>query len=52
MRYLITGDFEPFFTKWYEYENHYAEGMIIYDLKDNVYSTDGKTWQEIQFDHL
>lgn len=49
MRYLITfsdGSY-PFFTKWYDYENHYTEGMTIFDLSLLTYSTNGKDFVEI-----
>jgi len=53
MQYLITlPNNKPFLTKWYVYDNHYTEGMIIYDLVNFVYSEDGKTWKEINIDHL
>lgn len=43
MQYLITiPGHEPFTTKWYQYENHYTEGMVVYDLIN----------QEIVIDHL
>jgi len=58
MRYLITGIFEDkkyaFFTDWFESENHYMidQKMIVSDLANNLYTTDGITWNEIEFDHL
>jgi len=55
MRYLITNNkSKPFFTKWYDYENHYCEdiNMIVYDLYSGKYTKDGKNWFEIQSDHL
>jgi hypothetical protein len=53
MRYLITSDTNPpFLTKWYEYENHYTEGMTIYDFGHNKYTTNGIDWHDIDIDHL
>lgn len=56
MRYLITTKEanEPFFTQWFEPENHFNGdlGMIVYDLLKFKYTTDGKTWNDIEFDHL
>ena len=56
MRYLITteGTHPPFFTKWFEPENHFNKdlGMVVYDLHEEMYTTDGVTWNEILVDHL
>jgi hypothetical protein len=56
MRYLITTQcaHPPFFTAWYVYENCYAVelGMVVYDLHKSLYTKDGKTWEEIEVDHL
>lgn len=53
MRYLITTIEEtPFLTEWFEPENHFSEGMVVYDLYKNKYMTDGKTWLTIEYDHL
>ena len=48
MRYLVQPQDEPpLFTEWFTVENCYAEGMIVYDLSNNLYTTDGKRWEEI-----
>ena len=56
MRYLITTKEiqSPFLTDWFEPENHFNSdvGMIVYDLHKNQFTTDGKTWKEIEVDHL
>ena len=55
MRYLVTTlDQPPFLTKWYQFENHFVEGvgMIIYDLADKTFTKDGTTWEPIEFDRL
>jgi len=53
MQYLIQPiDSEPFFTKWFEPENNFMPGMIVYDMHNLTYSTDGKVWKEIEIDHL
>ena len=56
MRYLITteGTHPPFFTKWFEPENHFNKdlGMVVYDLHEEMYTTDGITWNEISVTHL
>ena len=55
MRYLITTKNElPFITKWFEFENNFNPNieMIIYDLVECRFSVDGKTWNDIEIDHL
>lgn len=52
-QYLITGeDIEPFTTELFEYENHYQDGMVVYDLHSQGYTTDGKNWKQYETDHL
>ena len=53
MTYLILPkDSEPFTTDWFDAENNYVEGMIVFDLVNWSYTTDGKNWKYITFDHL
>lgn len=53
MRYLIiTQDKKSFITKWFEYENHYQEGMIVIDGELGKISFDGVSWEDIEEDHL
>ncbi|MAO66221.1 MAG: hypothetical protein CL666_14595 [Balneola sp.] len=43
---------EPFMTQWFEKENHWREGMTVFNLHSGRYSTDGEEWKEIERDHL
>lgn len=53
MQYLITlKDNEPFVTNYYDYENHYIDGMTVYNLLNYTYTTDGINWDGITEDHL
>lgn len=55
MRYLVTADpIIPFFTDNFDAENHFAPqiGMVVYDLFDNRFMFDGKTWYDIPNDTL
>ena len=53
MKYLVTiKGSTPFLTKWFDIENNYMEGMIVYDLAKLEYTTDGENWNEIEIDHL
>lgn len=51
--YLITIPNEPpFVTTYYDFSNHFVEGMVIYNLATLRYSYDGKTFIDINQDHL
>ena len=55
MRYLITTEgSSPFLTAWFDPENNFNPDlkMVVYDLMKRVYTTDGKTWLDIEIDHL
>jgi hypothetical protein len=56
MRYLITTNekHQPFLTKWFDPENHFNPdiGMIVYDLVEEKFTTDGVNWNDILIDHL
>ena len=55
MRYLITTNHaEPFFTKWFDPENHWIKGveMIVYDLNNYSYTKNGTDWIRIEIDNL
>jgi len=56
MRYLITtkDTYGPALTDWFDPENHFNPDleMVVYDLLKYKYTTDGKTWHDIEVDHL
>jgi hypothetical protein len=53
MRYLVTFEsVTPFFTHYFDAENHFIDGMTVYDLVQRKYTTDGKTWNDIEIDVL
>lgn len=60
MRYLVIHVFTEsekpvaFRTEWFEPENNFnpEAGMIVFDLAKNLFTIDGKTWNEITEDHL
>jgi hypothetical protein len=56
MQYLITTKEtdKPFLTDWFDAENNFNPNieMIVYDLVNLVFTTDGKTWKPINIDHL
>lgn len=55
MRYLITmlGQ-PPFLTFTFEAENHFISdaGMVVFDIKTETYTSDGKNWKLIKRDKL
>lgn len=52
MYLIIPKDSDPFLSKWYDYENNYAEGMIVFDFSTKGYTTDGNNWKNIPENHL
>jgi hypothetical protein len=52
MRYLILVGYEAFYTNWFDAENNYAAGMVVFDLINHTFTNDGTTWNEINEDHL
>lgn len=52
MRYLIHLKNAAYFTQLFDKENHFVNGMVVYDLHRKIFSTDGVTWKEIQDDTL
>jgi len=52
-KYLITSDYEPFLTNWFDVENNYNEdiNMIVYDILNNLYFQ-GKEWISLNEDNL
>ena len=53
MKYLIYKQgHEPFFTKWFEVENNFAEGMVVFDIINCEYTDDGENWKKIGLDQL
>lgn len=54
-QYLITCDnYEPAFTEWFDAQNHFNVHlkMVVYDLRNHLYTKDGVNWKPIESDHL
>ena len=50
---LVTHpDFTPFYTNWFDAENNFSDGMVVYNLLSGRFTKDGKTWFEILVDSL
>lgn len=48
MRYLITSSIHPpLLTHWFN-EKDFKSDMVVYDIRNRVYTTDGVKWQEIE----
>lgn len=54
MDYLIVTDsHEPLLTNWFNPENFdEKDNMVVFDLKKQLYTINGKSWNEIKQDHL
>lgn len=52
MNYLILIEGEAFYTNWYDFENNYVPGMVVFNLLTHQYTTDGAFWEDIEQDHL
>jgi len=53
MIYLILHEQSAFYTNWYDRENNYIEGMVVFNLYTGLYTFDGGlNWIEIQEDSL
>lgn len=53
MQFLITGNGTPFYTNWFDIDNHYVDGMIVYNLKNHTYLDNiNDVWKDVEFDHL
>ena len=52
-RYLVTmPSHEPFYTDYFEPENHFTPGMVVYDLREYLHTTDGLNWTATAIDQL
>ena len=49
---LIYPNNKPFISVYYDYENHYVDGMLVFNLTNRTYSSDGINLKEIEADHL
>jgi hypothetical protein len=51
--YLITQPgTEPFLTKYFDPENHWQSGMVVFNCATSEYTTDGTHWQLLSTDQL
>ena len=53
MRYLIyIPGSAPFITRNFQPENHFSDGMMVFDMHLDKYTTDGINWYQIEYDSL
>ena len=52
MNYVIYYQGESFYTNWFDPENNFMDGMIVFNILTDQFTTDGKNWKEIKQDHL
>lgn len=43
---------EPFYTKWFDYDNNWEEGMTVIDLRNDHWTRNGVDWMPVETDHL
>lgn len=52
MNYLIYHDNTAFYTNWFDAENNYVAGMVVFNLLSGKFTEDGINWKDITQDHL
>jgi hypothetical protein len=52
MNYLIFYNGEAFYTSWFDQKNNYMDGMVVFNLLTDSFTTDGIIWEQIKQDHL
>lgn len=48
MRYLIYHEGKSFYANSFDEDNDYSDGMVVFDLIDNVFTDDGANWWMIE----
>lgn len=53
MKYLIyIPGSEPFFTNVFDAKNNFVDGMVVFNVYQYIYTTDGVNWARITEDKL
>jgi hypothetical protein len=52
MNYLIYYEGTPFYTNWFDSDNNFIDGMVVFNLLSRQYTINGKNWIDIKQDHL
>ncbi len=53
MNYLVLPEtLDPFYTNWFDAENNFVDGMVVFNLLNHTYTTDGINWYKVKQDHL
>ncbi len=52
LQFLIIHKGKAFYSNVYSFENNYIQNMVVFDLANGFYCTDGNTWKQIEIDHL
>lgn len=53
MNYLIVPiDSHPTYTRNFDIENDFEDGMIVFDLNNGKHTKDGVTWVKTQIENL
>jgi hypothetical protein len=51
MEYLVIFENKAFYTNYFD-KDKYQVGMTVFNMWEDVFTTDGKTWNEIDIDTL
>ena len=51
-QYLFIYKGQASYTHWFDAENNFSEGMVVFDLHKGLFTTDGVNWNYIEEDHL
>lgn len=49
---IIPNGHTPFYTNWCDEEKFPSNGGTAINLITDEYSTNGKDWQKVEYDHL
>lgn len=52
MNYLILHHDEAFYTNWFDVDNNYIVGMVVFNLQTNMFTINGLNWIPIGEDSL
>lgn len=53
MYFVVCKDNSAFYTNWYQFENHWNDGIhCVINIGAFKITFDGETWEDIETDHL
>lgn len=52
LMFLILFEGRSYYTQWFNPENHFVDGMVVFNLSNHTFTKDGVIWEDIEEDHL